>query len=173
MNKKILSLFLVVAASAILAVSCNNKSTDPTSNRSTAGSDKELSNTDLVNALKELGKVGDASKTGTFDFSKITSVEGGTVKEEITGSDNSGGNTSKTELEKKLGEAFVKLSAKGFKVTSDYSTLKSAGNDGNTVSLSLDVAPNAGFKFGQELNSTLKSGKLVLKLKPESGKNWN
>ncbi|WP_028329900.1 hypothetical protein [Brachyspira alvinipulli] len=169
MNKKILSLFLVVAASAILAISCNNKSTNPTA----AGNDKELSNADLVNALKGLGKVGDASKTGTFDFSAITSVDGGTVKEEITGSDNSGGNTSKSELEKKLGEAFAKLSDKGFKVTSDYSTLKSAGNDENTVSLSLNVTPNAGFKFGQELNSTLKSGKLILKLKPQSSKNWN
>lgn len=39
MNKKILSLFLVVAASAILAISCNNKSTNPTT---AASSGKEL-----------------------------------------------------------------------------------------------------------------------------------
>lgn len=34
MNKKIFTLFLVVAASAIFAVSCNNKTTNPTSNSS-------------------------------------------------------------------------------------------------------------------------------------------
>nr|WP_304333413.1 hypothetical protein [Brachyspira innocens] len=63
MNKKILTLFLVVAASAILAVSCNNKTTDPVKNNDgstgtgsgTEETKKEIALTQVQDAIKLLG----------------------------------------------------------------------------------------------------------------------
>lgn len=90
MNKKILTLFLVVAASAILAVSCNNKTTDPVKNNDgstgtgsgTEETKKEIALTQVQDAIKLLGEVkaGSNGDEGVVDFKNVSLTKDATVE---------------------------------------------------------------------------------------------
>ncbi|MEI0517564.1 hypothetical protein [Brachyspira murdochii] len=100
MNKKILTLFLVVAASAILAVSCNNKTTNPVKDNTgstttttptgqepttttPAGGAEEAQKTKVElskveEAIKGLAEVKSDTKEDTISFSD-TKIESGKI----------------------------------------------------------------------------------------------
>ena len=90
MNKKILTLFLVVAASAILAVSCNNKTTDQVKNNDcstgtgsgTEETKKEIALTQVQDAIKLLGEVkaGSNGDEGVVDFKNVSLTKDATVE---------------------------------------------------------------------------------------------
>ena len=100
MNKKIFTLFLVLAASAIFAVSCNNKTTNPTESAPTSGDTqttpsaptggssevKNITDEQIANALKTALKdltvnSTDKIKDGTYSKGTYTAeVDAATAK---------------------------------------------------------------------------------------------
>ncbi|PTY39854.1 hypothetical protein [Brachyspira hampsonii] len=84
MNKKILTLFLVVAFSAIFAVSCNNKTTDPVKNLNTGttestptggGTSTPSTPTSADPQKKDLGKITASAGTELKKAATIASIE--------------------------------------------------------------------------------------------------
>ncbi|MBW5381688.1 hypothetical protein E6A52_13370, partial [Brachyspira hampsonii] len=73
MNKKILTLFLVVAFSAIFAVSCNNKTTDPVKDSNT-GTTTASTPTSADPQKKDLGKITASAGTELKKAATIASI---------------------------------------------------------------------------------------------------
>ncbi|WP_157152982.1 hypothetical protein [Brachyspira murdochii] len=138
MNKKILTLFLVVAASAILAVSCNNKTTNPVKDNTgstttttptgqeptttPAGGTEEaqktkLTESDLETWLKTLTTT-EAVDSATFDFSK-GSFGSGTLSVESKGAS---GQVTAAQVKDKVIASLKKLDQSKFKVKTTIET---------------------------------------------------
>ena len=71
MNKKILSIFVMVMALSLLGVSCNKKTTDPT-NDGGSTTTKEVTLTQIQNAVRLLGNLTDSGNNGSVDFRNVT-----------------------------------------------------------------------------------------------------
>lgn len=175
MNKKLFTLFLVVAASAIFAVSCNNKTTDPvkdsntgattestptgwdTSTPSTPTVEKKISLQEVEDAIKKLGKVDASSDKGSIDFSSITLDKASTVTAIAKKGTSLSSGALKTAIESAKNK--VKLD-NAESVTFD--TAKVTGTE-KTVSFTIKVKAKSGYTFdgftsgvaGEELTVTV------------------
>ncbi|MEI0549235.1 hypothetical protein R4K89_02860 [Brachyspira intermedia] len=178
MNKKLFTLFLVVAASAIFAVSCNNKTTDPIKNPNTGtttestptGGDgatastpttptveKKISLKEVEDAIKKLGKVDASSDKGSIDFSSITLDKASTVTAIAKKGTSLSSGALKTAIESAKNK--VKLD-NAESVTFD--TAKVTGTE-KTVSFTIKVKAKSGYTFdgftsgvaGEELTVTV------------------
>ncbi|MEI0509317.1 hypothetical protein [Brachyspira intermedia] len=175
MNKKLFTLFLVVAASAIFAVSCNNKTTDPvkdsntgtttestptggdTSTPSTPTVEKKISLKEVEDAIKKLCKVDASSDKGSIDFSSITLDKASTVTAIAKKGTSLSSGALKTAIESAKNK--VKLD-NAESVTFD--TAKVTGTE-KTVSFTIKVKAKSGYTFdgftsgvaGEELTVTV------------------
>lgn len=175
MNKKLFTLFLVVAASAIFAVSCNNKTTDhvkdsntgattestptgwDTSTPSTPTVEKKISLQEVEDAIKKLGKVDASSDKGSIDFSSITLDKASTVTAIAKKGTSLSSGALKTAIESAKNK--VKLD-NAESVTFD--TAKVTGTE-KTVSFTIKVKAKSGYTFdgftsgvaGEELTVTV------------------
>lgn len=175
MNKKLFTLFLVVAASAIFAVSCNNKTTDPvkdsntgtttestptggdTSTPSTPTVEKKISLKEVEDAIKKLCKVDASSDKGSIDFSSITLDKASTVTAIAKKGTSLSSGALKTAIESAKNK--VKLD-NAESVTFD--TAKITGTE-KTVSFTIKVKAKSGYTFdgftsgvaGEELTVTV------------------
>ena len=168
MNKKILSLFLVVAASAILAVSCNNKATNPTENSNTSVTPTEVKAADVAKALKSIGSYKNGDQTWNFR-DKFDSLK---TTEALSGTGDNGTKLDdvKKEVKSKIEEA---LKTKGIKATV---TVGGTANASNTDAVTFKVtvaAANEKITLNGDLDD-YKDGKtgITISLTPANAKNW-
>lgn len=152
MNKKILTLFLVVAASAILAVSCNNKTTDQVKNNGgstgtgsgTEETKKEIALTQVQDAIKLLGEVkaGSNGDKGVVDFKNVTLKQDATVAVDAKkGSDSLSSGALKTAIEE-AGKKVVLDNTEKIEFTTDKIT-----GTGKTVSFTIKFTAKEGYSF--------------------------
>ena len=196
MNKKLFTLFLVVAASAIFAVSCNNKTTDPvkdsntgattestptgwdTSTPSTPTVEKKISLQEVEDAIKKLATVTSKTDEDTVSFADAKITDGKialTVKYKSAGGDSK---IKTATLKTALAEALKKLSVNGVVISNDADSFKPTAAGKNPASINLTIKP-ADDKH--ELDKTTfeavkvtvggdGSAKIVLEFTPEQ--NW-
>ena len=197
MNKKLFTLFLVVAASAIFAVSCNNKTTDPvkdsntettTESKPTGGdgstpSTPEVKKTavklnEVEDAIKKLATVTSKTDEDSVSFADAKITDG---KIALTVKDKSAGGDSKIKtatLKTALAEALKTLSVNGLVISNDAESFKPTAAGKNPASINLTLKP-ADDKH--ELDKTTfeavkvtiggdGSAKIVLEFTPEQ--NW-
>ena len=160
MNKKIFTLFLVVAASAVLAVSCNNKTTSPVkepttegttettptkpSNPSSGGTEEvqktkvELSK--LEESIKALATVTSATKEDAIEFKDAT-IAGGkialTAKDKTSGGDNK---VTFANLKTALNEKLTSLKLDGVTISNNLDS-QSKPSAKTALKITLTVKP--------------------------------
>ncbi|MCZ9963678.1 outer membrane lipoprotein SmpA [Brachyspira hyodysenteriae] len=157
MNKKIFTLFLVVAASAIFAVSCNNKTTNPTSNSSEK---KIVTEEDFKNAIEGLTYKTWAftGKGKSFNFGSPITVEATSGSDSLAGVEKGFGNALKSAL-----------AAKGID-TGNITFDKGGASSLYKTSVSFKFTPKAlgTSNFEEKLKSSVKE--VEIKLTPKE--NW-
>ncbi|MCZ9850786.1 hypothetical protein OFR22_08630 [Brachyspira hyodysenteriae] len=166
MNKKIFTLFLVVAASAIFAVSCNNKTTNPVkdSNTGSSASSQNVADSQIETALKKLGELtvntqsekADAS-TGKYSKGVFTITKSGA-------SNNGANNSAKSSVEAKLAEVKKELEKIGVICSDSTVTFKNSAADS---SCTLNIKAKDGYKLPDGTDKTI-TVKITLE-----GKTWS
>ena len=197
MNKKLFTLFLVVAASAIFAVSCNNKTTDPvkdsntettTESKPTGGdgstpSTQEVKKTavklnEVEDAIKKLATVTSKTDEDSVSFADAKITDG---KIALTVKDKSAGGDSKIKtatLKTALAEALKTLSVNGLVISNDAESFKPTATGKNPASINLTLKPaDDKHELDKTTFETVKvtiggdgSAKIVLEFTPEQ--NW-
>ncbi|KLI39594.1 hypothetical protein SZ52_11565 [Brachyspira hyodysenteriae] len=166
MNKKIFTLFLVVAASAIFAVSCNNKTTNPTSSSANLPA-VEVKAQDVAKALKSIGSYKNGSQTWEFG-GKFDSLK---ASEDITGTGDDGATSATTKSEVK---AKIESALKAIRV--NPTVVVSGGDKGGETKMTFKITiepADSKVTFNNDLNE-YKTGKAgcTIGLTPASTKNW-
>lgn len=166
MNKKLFTLFLVVAASAIFAVSCNNKTTDPVKDSNTGtttestptGGDGSTPSTpttpttpevkktavklnEVEDAIKKLATVTSKTDEDTVSFADAKITDG---KIALTVKDKSAGGDSKIKaatLKTALEEALKTLSVNGLVISNDADSFKPTAAGKKPASINLTLKP--------------------------------
>ena len=133
MNKKILSIFVMVMALSLLGVSCNKKTTDPTNNGGSTTKEQPLSVAEIAQKIADLGAItvnataisedgsGDGQK---FDFSTVTADTG---THTITGVKPTASLAS-VKAQPLVDDITTKLQAQGLTVTVKVSVPASSGD---------------------------------------------
>ncbi|WP_300754170.1 hypothetical protein [uncultured Brachyspira sp.] len=197
MNKKILTLFLVVAASAILAVSCNNKTTDPVKNTggstttttTPSGQEPATTPTDgkeeakktsvtkdsLEKAVQTLGDVilttKENAKEGKFSFTSAK-FSGSELKITVKGSSNKKDPSGTDKFERTTAASAIKAAFK----TEELKTLglkidkvepAKENNDNKKAVIEATLLLDDNSKY--EFDSSAKDGKIIIELDVTDG----
>ncbi len=180
MNKKIFTLFLVLAASAIFAVSCNNKTTNPTESAPTSGDTqttpsaptggssevKNITDEQIANALKTALKdltvnSTDKIKDGTYSKGTYTAeVDAATAKPKKS--------TTKTSLEGK--KASIKSELEKVGIVLDDSTDYTVTDSSATGTVTLKVSAKEGYKLPEDSKNNIK---IAIKTTNSSNNTWD
>ncbi|CRF34007.1 unnamed protein product [Brachyspira suanatina] len=186
MNKKLFTLFLVIAASAIFAVSCNNKTTDPVKDSNTGttteskptGGDtstpstpttptpevKNITDDQIETALKTFGelKINDGADKANAANGKYS--EGTFTITVDAAAANAKKATTKSSVEAKLATVKSALDKIGVTCSTSTVTVKDNTADGT---FDLDVKVKENYK----LPASIKSDKITVKI-TVTGKTW-
>ena len=176
MNKKILSIFVMVMALLLLGVSCNKKTTDPTNDGGSTTTQKTKVKFDGVKAaLEAFGTVTGSGNSDTINFSGI-SVSSGNIALTIT----SGGNTKVIfpEVQAALKAKLDAISVQNLTITSDIDSVSKPGANKEDLVITLTIKPTDTSKYEldsssfQAVGCNIVGGQTTLKITLTPGENW-
>ena len=162
MNKKILSIFVMVMALSLLGVSCNKKTTDPTNDGGSTTKEQPLTVKEIAQKIADLGSItvnaaaisSDGNGNGQkFDFSGVTADVGTHTITGVKPTDS----LASVKAQPLVDDITTKLKAQGL-----------------TVTVKGEVPASSGESLVLEVKSVKEGGTntVTLTINPEGSNNW-
>ncbi|MEI0602790.1 hypothetical protein R4K55_01095 [Brachyspira alvinipulli] len=165
MNKKILSIFVMVMALSLLGVSCNKKTTDPTNDGGSTTTTTQITDTQIQTALRTgLGNSLAVNDTDNLDANTGTYANGTFTITEASPSKAGENATAKGSVEGKLTAIKQELDKIGITCSTSEVTFTNSSADS---SCTLDITVKSGYKLP---NGT--SNKITIKI-TLTGQTWS
>ena len=178
MNKKILSIFVMVMALSLLGVSCNNKNTTGSTDENGGGGSTttpvSVNKATLLGYVKALGAYTPDGDKQSWDFNGVTDLTASGIKLTATGSEGVSVDTVKGDGTDNSAKKFIVdgLEAKGLIATV---TVGGSGSVGSTATIDLtikiEVKAGSNITLAEDVNDFKTSGSgFIIKLEPSQ--NW-
>lgn len=169
MNKKILSIFVMVMALSLLGVSCNKKTTDPTNNGGSSSNPTTLTESDLEAWLKSIPAT-EAVDSAVFTFASGT-FGSGTLSVESTGAS---AEVTVANVKNNVITSLQAADQSKFKITTTIDTSIFSGGDtgGATALVATFAIEPASDSYVFDSNVDAVKAQVKLSLTVNGGNNW-